>query len=150
MLILILSDFWFIFYLKWKLPLTNNRYRNNILHNWSDQFFCQPDLEFGSLCVCQLSVVCCRSTYSWAEMDVMLRLFYLSCLPSVLSLSVTDKIARVVTDQITDLSTRQISENIQLHYRLLGLMDNRGRWVHQYFKKFSNGRPCFPRYIAGI
>ena len=73
-------------------------------------------------------------------MVVMFKLFYLTCLPCVLSLSFTDKIVRAITDQITDLSSRQISQKIELHYKLLGLIDNKGRWVHRYFQKFS-----FPR-----
>ena len=77
---------------------------------------------------------------------VMLRLFCLTGLSSVLALSVTDNIARAVTHQITHLSPGQISEKIELHYRLLGLIDTKGRWVHQYFQKCSHGTPCFPRY----
>ena len=78
-------------------------------------------------------------------MVVISKLFYLTGLACVLSLSVTDKIVRVLTDQISHLTTRQISEKMELHYKLLGLLDSRGRWVHHYFKKFSNGRPLFPR-----
>ena len=81
-----------------------------------------------------------------AEMAVkFLILFYLTCLPCVLSLTVTDNIVRAVTDQISDLSTSEITEKIELHYKLLGLIDNKGRWVHKYFNKYSNGCPSFPR-----
>ena len=40
-------------------------------------------------------------------MVVIFKLLYLTCLPSVLSLSVNDNVVRVITDQITHLSTRQ-------------------------------------------
>ena len=76
----------------------------------------------------------------------MLSLFYLTSLPCVLSLCVTDNIVKAVTYKISALTPSQISEKIELHYRLLGLIDNKGRWVHPYFKKYSNGRPSFPRY----
>ena len=72
-------------------------------------------------------------------------LFYLTCLPCVLSLAVTDNIVRAITDQISDLSSSQITEKIEFHYKLLGLIDNKGRWVHRYFKKYSDGYPSFPR-----
>ena len=80
-----------------------------------------------------------------AEMVVLFQLFYLTCIPCIFSLSVTDNIVRVITDQITALTPRQITEKIELHYRLLGLIDDNGKWVDDYFEKYSNGTPCFPR-----
>ena len=74
-------------------------------------------------------------------MFVIFKLFYLTCLPYLLSLRVTDNIVRAITDQITDLSTSQITERIDLHYKLLGLMDKKGSWVHPYFNKFPTSFP---------
>ena len=77
----------------------------------------------------------------------MLKIFlYLSYLQCVLTSTITDGITQAVNGHLKDLSPSEISEKIQLHYQLLGLLDTNGDWVHYYFKIFPNGISLFPRY----
>ena len=58
---------------------------------------------------------------------------------------VAEKIAQTINDYIKDLTNEQITEKIEFHYKLLGLIDNKGDWVHYYFKTYPNGFNLFPR-----
>ena len=58
---------------------------------------------------------------------------------------VTESIAETVNEYIKDLSTEEITEKIEFHYKLLGLIDDNGDWVHQYFKTCPSGAALFPR-----
>ena len=67
----------------------------------------------------------------------------LPCLVTVLTASVIDKIAVTVNEYIMNMTTSEITEKIELHFQLLGLIDSNGRWVHYYFD--TNGDIMFPR-----
>ena len=58
---------------------------------------------------------------------------------------VTDEIADTVNEYVKDLSPAQITEKIEYHYKLLGLMNSTGEWVHYYFYTYPNGINLFPR-----
>ena len=58
---------------------------------------------------------------------------------------VAQSIAQTINDYIKDLSNEEITEKIEFHYKLLGLIDNNGEWVHYYFNTYPNGFNLFPR-----
>ena len=78
----------------------------------------------------------------------MSKFFYLLTLTVHLSSCtlVTDEIADTVNEYVKDLSPAQITEKIEYHYKLLGLMNSTGEWVHFYFNTYPNGLTLFPRY----
>ena len=78
----------------------------------------------------------------------MSKFFYLLTLTVHLSSCtlVTDEIADTVNEYVKDLSPAQITEKIEYHYKLLGLMNSTGEWVHFYFNTYPNGFSLFPRY----
>ena len=63
----------------------------------------------------------------------------------VTSSTVTNEIAEIVNTFIEDLTVAQISEKIEFHYKLLGLINSNGEWVHFYFNTHPNGISLFPR-----
>ena len=67
----------------------------------------------------------------------------LPCLVTVVTASVIDNIAVTVNEYIMNMTTSEITEKIELHFQLLGLIDSNGRWVHYYFD--TNGDIMFPR-----
>ena len=77
----------------------------------------------------------------------MSKFFYLLTLTVHLSSCtlVTDEIADTVNEYVKDLSPAQITEKIEYHYKLLGLMNSTGEWVHYYFYTYPNGINLFPR-----
>ena len=79
----------------------------------------------------------------------MSRLIYLHYLAfginCVTSSTVSKDVASIVNTFIEDLTVDQISEKIEFHYRVLGLINNNGEWDHFYFKKHQNGIRLFPR-----
>ena len=77
----------------------------------------------------------------------MSKFFYLLTLTVHLSSCtlVTDDIADTVNEYVKDLSPAQITEKIEYHYKLLGLMNSTGEWVHYYFYTYPNGINLFPR-----
>ena len=64
-------------------------------------------------------------------------------LPCLVTASVIDNIAVTVNEYIMNMTTSEITEKIELHFQLLGLIDSNGRWVHYYFD--TNGDIMFPR-----
>ena len=64
-------------------------------------------------------------------------------LPCLVTASVIDNIAVTVNEYIMNMTTSEITEKIELHFQLLGLIDSIGRWVHYYFD--TNGDIMFPR-----
>ena len=54
-------------------------------------------------------------------------------------------IAETVNGFLMELTPENIIEKIELHYKVLGLMDSGGEWVHRYFKSGSNGHYFLPR-----
>ena len=79
----------------------------------------------------------------------MSKFFYLLILHTIhLSscIRVTNDIADAVNEYVKDLSPAQITEKIEYHYKLLGLMNSTGEWVHFYFNTYPNGFSLFPRY----
>ena len=58
---------------------------------------------------------------------------------------VAQSIAQTINDYIKDLSNEEITEKIEFHYKLLGLIDTNGDWVHYYFNSYPNGLNLFPR-----
>ena len=63
----------------------------------------------------------------------------------VTSSTVTTDVAETVNTLIEDLTVAQISEKIEFHYKLLGLINSNGEWVHFYFNTHPNGISLFPR-----
>ena len=51
---------------------------------------------------------------------------------------ITDSIAEVINRYVKDLSNNDIRQNILHHYRLLGLIDANGQWVHHDLKRLSS------------
>ena len=66
-------------------------------------------------------------------------------LPCLVTASVIDNIAVTVNEYIMNMTTSEITEKIELHFQLLGLIDSNGRWVHYYFDTNGNGDIMFPR-----
>ena len=56
---------------------------------------------------------------------------------------VSNEIAQIVKQRLIDLTPGQITEKIELHYKILGLIKNDGEWVHYYFD--THGHNLFPR-----
>ena len=77
----------------------------------------------------------------------MLRLIYLAVVINcITSLTVTNDIAEIVNEYIEDLTLAQISKTIEFHYKILGLINSNGEWVHSYFNTYPCGINLFPRY----
>ena len=57
----------------------------------------------------------------------------------------TNDIADAVNEYVKDLSPAQITEKIEYDYKLLGLMNSTGEWMHFYFNTYPNGFTLFPR-----
>ena len=78
----------------------------------------------------------------------MSKLIYLAVVINcITSSTVTNDVARIVNTFIEDLTVAQISEKIEFHYKILGLINSNGEWVHFYFNTDSNGYSLFPRYV---
>ena len=77
----------------------------------------------------------------------MSRLFLLLVLfgVSASGSDVIGSIAETVNEYIKNLRTEQITDKLEFHYKILGLIDGNGDWVHQYFKTGQNGVALFPR-----
>ena len=76
----------------------------------------------------------------------MSRLIYLAVIINcVTSSTVTNDVAEIVNEYIEDLTLAQISETIEFHYKILGLINSNGEWVHYYFNTHPNGINLFPR-----
>ena len=60
---------------------------------------------------------------------------------------VSKSIAETVNEFLKDLTPENIIEKMELHYKVLGLMDSDGEWVHRYFKSGSKGDYFLPRKI---
>ena len=82
----------------------------------------------------------------------MFKFLFLLCLQSVFAFNITEDIARIVRGYVEDLTPGEIIEKIELHYQLLGLMDDNGDWVHDYFKAFPNpaGLYLFPTSVTSL
>jgi len=82
----------------------------------------------------------------------MFKFLFLLCLESVFASTITEDIARIVRGYVEDLTPGEITEKIELHYQLLGLMDDNGDWVHDYFKAFPNpaGLYLFPTSVTSL
>ena len=65
----------------------------------------------------------------------------------VTSFTVTNDVAEIVNKYLEDLTVAQISEKIEFHYKVLGLINSNGEWVHYYFNTYPNGISLFPRYV---
>ena len=79
----------------------------------------------------------------------MSRLIYLvGVINCVTSSTVTNDIGEIVNTFIEDLTVAQISEKIEFHYKVLGLINSTGDWVHSYFNTYPNGIILFPRYLS--
>ena len=65
----------------------------------------------------------------------------------VTSSTVTNDVADIVNKYLEDLTVAQISEKIEFHYKVLGLINSNGEWVHYYFNTHPNGISLFPRYV---
>ena len=66
----------------------------------------------------------------------------------VTSFTVTNDVAEIVNKYLEDLTVAQISEKIEFHYKVLGLINSNGEWVHYYFNTYPNGISLFPRYVS--
>ena len=79
----------------------------------------------------------------------MSRLIYLAVVINCsMSSTVTNDVAEIVNNYIEDLTPSQISEAIEFHYKILGLINSNGEWVHSYFNTHPNGISLFPRYLT--
>ena len=79
----------------------------------------------------------------------MSRLIYLAgVINCITSSTVTNDIAEIVNEYIEDLTVAQISEKIEFHYKVLGLINSNGEWVHYYFNTYPNGVSLFPKYVT--
>ena len=59
--------------------------------------------------------------------------------------NITKSIAETLNEFLKEVSPENIIEKMVLHYKLLGLMDSNGEWVHNYFKTGSNGQYFLPK-----
>ena len=75
-------------------------------------------------------------------------LFLAVVINCVTSSTVTNDVAEIVNQYLEDLTVAQISERIEFHYKVLGLINSNGEWVHYYFNTHPNGISLFPRYVT--
>ena len=79
----------------------------------------------------------------------MSRLIYLAgVINCITSATVTNDVAEIVNEFIEDLTVAQISEKIEFHYKVIGLINSNGEWVHYYFNTHPNGVFLFPKYVT--
>ena len=62
-----------------------------------------------------------------------------------LTMDITKTITKTVNKFLKEVTRENIVEKMELHYKVLGLMDSDGKWVHKYFKTGSNGEYFLPR-----
>merc|ERR1711881_500272 len=82
----------------------------------------------------------------------MIRLIYLISFLAFPVLSVANQkkdiaitIAEKVNEFLEDITPEKIVEKMELHYKVLGLMDSDGEWVHNYFKSVAKKQYFLPR-----
>ena len=61
------------------------------------------------------------------------------------TLNITETITKRVNKFLKEVTQESIVEKMELHYKVLGLMDSDGDWVSKYFKTGSNGQYFLPR-----
>jgi len=61
------------------------------------------------------------------------------------TMDIPKRIAETVNEFLKDVPQEFIVEQMELHYKVLGLMDSKGQWVHWYFNLESNEQYFLPR-----